>query len=139
MLHVCTCKDKRNKSAYKHENKWEEKHDKDNLGKDAKRGAKKHVKHTKRQRNMLSNKMGCPWGTNVGLDQVTIVPLNWSMDNTPTHTRTCRHVCKDAKKQRKPNGWRKTSKASISTLHGAEKGVNQKHQHHGGVSHKWLY
>ena len=49
--------------------------------------------------------------------------------------------CKEAKKakrvaQRKPKGWRKESMASISTLHGVEKGVNQAHRHHKGVSHK---
>jgi len=31
-------------------------------------------------------------------------------------------VCKDAKKRRKPNGWHKASKASITTLHVVEKG-----------------
>ena len=37
---------------------------KNKLAKDAKQG----------QTNMLSNKMGCPRKTNVGLDQVSIVP-----------------------------------------------------------------
>ena len=75
MLHACTCKDKQNKPADKHGNKWKEKHAKDKLGKDTKRG----------QTNMLSNKRGCPRRTNVGLDQVSIVPLDWSMDDTRTH------------------------------------------------------
>ena len=45
-------------------------------------GVNKHVKHMKRQTNMLSNKRGCPRRANVGLDQVSIVPLDWSMDDT---------------------------------------------------------
>ena len=44
--------------------------------------ANKNVKNTKRQRNVLSNKRGCPRRTNVGLDQMSIVPLDWTMDNT---------------------------------------------------------
>ena len=44
----------------------------DTLTKRAKRG------HTK----ILSNKRGCPRRTNVGLDWMSIVPLNWSMDDT---------------------------------------------------------
>ena len=39
---------------------------------------------------MLSNKMGCPRRTNIGLDQVSVVPLDWSMDKTQTHVQTCR-------------------------------------------------
>ena len=85
-IHSCTCKDKRNKPAGKNRNKWEEKHDKDKIGKDAKRGANNHVMYTKRQRNMLSNKRGCPRRTSVGLDRVSIVPLYWSMDDTATHS-----------------------------------------------------
>ena len=45
---------------------------KDKLSKKAKRG----------QTNILSNKRGCPRRTNVGLDQVSIVPICWSMDDT---------------------------------------------------------
>ena len=45
-------------------------------------GTNKHVKYTKRQRNMLSNKKGCSRRTNVGLDRVPIVPLDWSVDDT---------------------------------------------------------
>ena len=33
-------------------------------------------------RNVLSNKRGCPRRTNVSLDQMSIVPLDWTMDNT---------------------------------------------------------
>ena len=72
VLHACTCKDKRNKPVDKQINKWKERHAKDKLGKDAKWG----------QTNMLSNKRGCPRRANVGLDQVSIVPLDWSMDDT---------------------------------------------------------
>ena len=48
---------------------------KEKLAKDAKQG----------QTSLLSNKRGCPKRTNVGLDRVSIVPLNWSMDDTQTH------------------------------------------------------
>ena len=44
-------------------------------------------------------------------------------------------MCKNAKKQRKPN---KRHKASI-TLHGVEKGKYQAHQHHEDVTHKRSY
>jgi len=47
-------------------------------------GVNKHVKHTKRQTNMLSNKRGCPRRTNVGLDRMYIVPLDCSMDEIQT-------------------------------------------------------
>ena len=43
-------------------------------------------------------KGGCPRRTNVGLGQVSIVPLDWSMDDTQTYAWTCRQVCKEAKK-----------------------------------------
>ena len=36
----------------------------------------------KGQTSMLSNKRVCPRRTNVGLDQVSIVPLDWSMNDT---------------------------------------------------------
>jgi len=39
-------------------------------------GPNKHVKHTKKQTNMLSNKRECPRRTNVGLDQVSIAPFD---------------------------------------------------------------
>ena len=48
---------------------------KDKLAKDAKQG----------QTNMLSNKKGYTRRTNVGLDRVSIVPLDWSTDDTQTH------------------------------------------------------
>ena len=56
-----------------------------------------------------------------------------------THKLMHKHVGKHAKMQRKPNRWCKASKANISTLHGAEKDVNQEHQHHRGISRKWLH
>ena len=62
------------------------------------------MKHTKRQTNMLSNKRGCFTRINVGLDRMSIITLDWSMDDTQTLARTCRQACKDVKKQRKPNG-----------------------------------
>ena len=31
---------------------------------------------------MLSNKRGCPRKTNIGLDLISIVPMDWTMDNT---------------------------------------------------------
>ena len=86
---------------------------KDKLSKEAKQG----------QKNVLSNKRGCPRKTNVGLDRVSIVLWDWSMDNIQTHAWTCRQACKNAKKQRKPGRWHKASKASITTLQGVEKGV----------------
>ena len=48
---------------------------KDKLSKGAKWG----------QTNMLSNKIGHSRRTNVGLDWVSIVPRDWSMDDTQTH------------------------------------------------------
>ena len=45
-------------------------------------GANKNVKNMKRQTNMLSNKRGCPRKTNIGLDLISIVPMDWTMDNT---------------------------------------------------------
>ena len=83
------------------------------------------------------NKRGHPRRTNVGLDRVSLVPLDQSMDDIQTNAWTCRKACKDAIKQRKPNKWHKASKACISALHRAGKGVSQPHQHHKGVSHKW--
>ena len=46
--------------------------------------ANEHVKHTKRQISMLSNKMGCNRRTNVDLDRVFIVPIDWSTDDACT-------------------------------------------------------
>ena len=60
----------------------EGKHAKRQASKGCQMGASKHVKHMKRQTNMLSNKRGCPRRKNVGLDRVSIVPLDWSMNDT---------------------------------------------------------
>ena len=81
-------------------------------------------------------KRWCPRRTNVGLDPVSIAPLDRSMDDTKTYAWTCKQVCKNEKKQRKPNGW---YKASIKTSHAVEKSVYQAHQHHRDVSHEWSH
>ena len=88
-----------------------------------KRGKTKHAKHMKRQTSMLSNKKGCPRRTNVGLDRVSIVPLDWNMDDTQTHAWTCRQACKDARKQRKQTSG--TKQAWQATLHRAEVCIQQ--------------
>ena len=41
---------------------------------------------------MLSNKRGCPRRTNIGLVQVSIDPLDWSIDDTR------KQICEEAKK-----------------------------------------
>ena len=46
--------------------------------------ANEHVKHTKGQINMLSNKRGCNRRMNIDLDRVSIVPVDWSIDDTCT-------------------------------------------------------
>ena len=48
-------------------------------------GANEHVKHTKGKHMCYQTKGGCLRRTNVGLDRVSIVPLDWSMDDTQTH------------------------------------------------------
>ena len=53
------------------------------------------------QTNMLSNKRWCPRRTIVGLDRVSIIPLDWSMDDTQTHAWKCRQACKRCKKAKK--------------------------------------
>ena len=35
--------------------------------------------------SMLSRKIGCLRRKNVGLDRLSIVPLDWSIDDTQTH------------------------------------------------------
>ena len=50
-----------------------------------------------------------------------------------------KHLGKRAKMQRRKKGQMKASKASISTSHRVEKVVNQAHQHHRVVSHKWSH
>ena len=139
LLQACTCKDKGNKQEDNQRNKWLDDHARRQASKRCQTRAYNHVKHMKKQTSMLLNKRWCPRRINIGLDWVSVVPLDWNIDDTQTHVWTCRQVCKEAKKQRKPSRWSKGSKASISTSHGAEKGVNQAHQHHGGVSHKWLH
>ena len=60
-------------------------HAKNILTKRGKWGQTKHTKHMKGQTSMLSSKRGCSRRTNVGLDRVSIDPLDWSMDDTQTH------------------------------------------------------
>ena len=86
---------------------------KDKLSKGAKRG----------QINKLSNKGGRPRKTNVGLG----CPWFHEFGVWTTHKPMHEHVGKRAKMQKEPNRWHKASKASMSTLHGVEKGVYQAH------------
>ena len=69
----------------KEETREKGEHAKNTLTKIAKWGQTKHAKHMKWQTSMLSNKRGCPRRKNVGLDWMSIVPLDWSMDDTQTH------------------------------------------------------
>ena len=60
---------------------------------------KKASKQAKRQISKKANKRWCPWGTNVGLDQMSITSLCWSMDDilaSKIHAWTCEQACKDA-------------------------------------------
>ena len=80
-LHMCTCNKQGNKLEKKGTKEIGE-HAKNILTKGAKRGQTKHAKHIKGQTSMLSSKRGCPRRKNVDLDRVSIVPLDWSIDNT---------------------------------------------------------
>ena len=64
-------------------------------------GANKHVKHTKRETNMLLNKRECHRRTNVCLNRMSIVPLEWNMDDTQTHAWICKQACKRCKEAKK--------------------------------------
>jgi len=89
-MHVhATNKEQANRQAKK---RIEGKHAKWQARKRCQTRANKHVKHTNRQTNILSNKRGCPRRTNVDLDQISIVPLDWSMNDTQTHAWTCRLI-----------------------------------------------
>ena len=60
---------------------------------------KKVRKQVRRQKSKKTNKIWCPRGTNVDLDQMSITSLCWSMDDTlasKTHAWTCKQACKDA-------------------------------------------
>ena len=60
---------------------------------------KKASKQARRQTSKKANRRWCPRGTNVGLDQMSIISLCWSMDNTlasKTHAWTYKQACKDA-------------------------------------------
>ena len=95
----------------------------------------------KGQTNMLSNKRGCPRRTNVGLDRVSIVPLDWSMDGTSKQRLMHEHVGKHAKRMHrsKESQTGGTNQAWQATLHGEEKGMHQANRNHGDASHKWLH
>ena len=76
-----------NKETSQQTSKERNKGDRENLAKNiltkrAKWGQTKHAEHMKGKTSMLSHKRGCPRRINVGLDQVSTVPLDWSMDNT---------------------------------------------------------
>ena len=95
-LAPCVYMQQTRKQANKQAKKWiEGKHAKWQARKRCQMGANKHVTRTNKQTNKLSNKKGCPWRTNVGLDQMSRVPLDWRMDDTQTHAWTCRQVCKE--------------------------------------------
>ena len=90
---------------------------KDKLTKDDKWGQTSMLCTWKGKRTCFQTKRWCPRRTNVGLDRVSIIPWDWSVDDIQTRAWTCRQACKDAKKQRKWKGWHKASKASMSTSH----------------------
>ena len=71
---------------------------KDKLAKDAKRGKTNMLSTRKGKRICYQTKMGCPKRTNVGLDQVSIVPWDWSMDDTRTYSM---QRCKEAEKAKR--------------------------------------
>ena len=75
MLHTCTFNDKRNKLVDKKRKKWKGSVLNDKLAKDAKRG----------QASILSNKRRCLRRITIGLDRVSIIPLDWSIDETKIH------------------------------------------------------
>ena len=69
--------------------------------------SRKASKQAKKQTSKKTNKRWCPWGTNVGLDQISITSLCWSMDDTlasKTYVWTGKQACKEAYKA---NGWHK--------------------------------
>ena len=100
LLQACTCKDKGNKQEDSQRNKWLDDHARRQASKRCQTRAYNHVKHMKKQTSMLLNKRWCPRRINIGLDWVSVVPLDWNIDDTQTHVWTCRQVCKEAKKQR---------------------------------------
>ena len=70
----------------------------------------------------------------IGVNSHEIVGIR--LDVTSKQGLMHEHVGKHAKmqkKQGKTNGWHKESKASITSSHGAKKGVYQAHQYHGDM------
>ena len=86
-LHACTRNKQGNKLANKQRKKTKEigRVCKGHTNKESQTGANEHVKHTKGKHMCYQTKGGCLRRTNVGLDRVSIVPLDWSMDDTQTH------------------------------------------------------
>ena len=74
--------------------------------------------------SMSLDKKGCPRRTNVGLDQVSIVPVDWSMDDISKQRLMYEHVGKHAKRMHKSKESQTggTKQARQATSHGAEKG-----------------
>ena len=63
-----------------------------------KHSSKKASKQVRKQTSKKENKRCCPWGTNVGLDWMSITSLCWSKEDTlasKTHAWTCEQACKD--------------------------------------------
>ena len=92
----------------------------------------------RRQTNKKAKKRWCPWGTNVGLEQMSMTSLCWSMDDTlasKTHAWTCKQACKDAKKP-----WVAQTSMVSMTSHGVEKGKGMHEAIGIMVMHpKWLH
>ena len=74
---------------------------------------------------MLSNKRGCPRRTNVGLDRVYIIALDWSMDDMNEQRLMHEHVASMQRciKVRKAKPVAQSKQGKHINSHGAEKGV----------------
>ena len=97
-----------------------------NTNKKSQMGANKHARHMKGQTSMLSSKLWCPRRTNVGLDRVFIVPLDWSMDDTSKQGLMHEHVSKRAKMQKSKESQTGGTKQAWQSYHRAEwrKGIH---------------
>ena len=80
-LQSCTWNNQRKQFSRQAKKQLERENVKGLTNKGSQTGANKHVKHMKGQTSMLSNKWVCPRRKNIGLDQVSIVPWDWSMDD----------------------------------------------------------
>ena len=67
--------------ADKQGNKGKEKHTKDKLEKMPNGGEQTCVAYEEAKKHVIKQK-GCPSRTNVGLDLVSMAPLDWSIDDT---------------------------------------------------------